>query len=129
MFTDPAVAALPGRVGVRSRRTLISVLKLVRRHDSLESVLLGQHESNSELVVVAVLEGQNTVAVAASVASLVVVIVGEDQSVLRVTQSLKCDVKLEKWNNENLTCMILMRFNGCCKNAQLCFTLCFSVIQ
>lgn len=92
MFTDPAFATISSRVGVYSRRALICVLELVGRHDSLESVTLGQHESHPELVVVAILVGQDPFS-PAPMATLVVVVVGEDEGILCVAESLISGIK------------------------------------
>jgi hypothetical protein len=87
VLADPSVAAVARRVGLRSRWTLIGVVKEVRRHDSLEPIFLSQEEGHRHFVVVVALVGENA-AVAATVAALVIVVVDKDQGVKSIRKTL-----------------------------------------
>jgi hypothetical protein len=88
VFTDPAISAISRRVRLGSGWSLVAVVKEVGGHDSLEAVLLGQHECNAELVVVVILIGQD--AAGTSMASLVVVVVSEYNSMKSIAEALQC---------------------------------------
>ena len=87
MFTDPAISTISGiRVRLGSGWSLVTVVEVVRRHDSLEAILLGQHECNAKFVVVVILVGQDVAS--ATVVSLVVVVVSEHNSMKSIAETL-----------------------------------------
>ena len=94
VLTDPSIATISwGWVRLRSGWSLVSVVKEVGRHDTFESVLLGQKESNSQFVVVVVLVGEDSSG--STVTSLVVVVVDEYQGVETITETLK--IKMQQY--------------------------------
>merc|ERR1719369_185387 len=68
---------------------LVSVVKIVAGHDSLESVLMGQHKSRTDLVLPIIVPctrcSQNTTA--ATMTSLVIVVVNKHHSVHTISHT------------------------------------------
>lgn len=76
MLANPAISAgLGGVVGLASGRTLVSVVKGVGAHNSLEAVVVSHAEGRGNLVLVVLMVGKHSAG--ATMASLVVVIVDE----------------------------------------------------
>ena len=86
VLADPPVVARARWIWLRSRRTLVTVVEVVGRHDSLEAVLLGQHETDAELVVVIILVSQHSTGT--SVTPLIVVIVDKGDGMESIAQAV-----------------------------------------
>merc|ERR1719249_483852 len=79
VLTNPAVSAVPSSsVWLTSRGSLVTIVKVVRRHHPLETIVLGNQEADSQFVEISIPVCEN------ASGPLVVVIVNKHQSVKSV---------------------------------------------